>query len=249
MPLLQFDGGQGVPMKAKLKIKYFFFPQMLALALLTSGCAADFLFEGNKNQQTKNEDDRECECDEPHPSPSPTATPCPPTIPTPTPTPKPAKPPCPRKPPQVSQCNLRVIIDVAQLMIVKSHGQAELITIAPGSIDLCELSKDFFSTLNRSLSPSWRSGDSFTKVIFLLSSRVERNRVETMEGTRVCALRLPPGMTAGTRFEPVGSYPLPVATGLRVTFDFDQNDALHSLGFGICQLQHPVGHFDLRQGP
>ncbi|HEX4925257.1 MAG TPA: hypothetical protein VFV50_14280 [Bdellovibrionales bacterium] len=204
------------------------------LAALVGGCSADFGFE-KTSAVAENDVEEPCDCLEPHPSPEPSPRPKPPG----------EKPPCPKPPPSLA-CTLGVFVHVAQVRINRAPGAKQTVEITAGEVDLCALSKDFFGTLNRALSPTWLPGDSFSKIDFVLSERTGANRVESAGGEPICSLRLPPGPAAGLRFEAVGRDPVRVDTGRRITFDFNEQDALHTLGGGLCQLKHPVGHYDLK---
>ena len=142
-------------------------------------------------------------------------------------------------------CSLKVFVKVQEIEVVRGNGKAERVPIRAGEIDLCALSKDFFGVLNKVLSPSWAKDDHFGRLSFLLDEKSSTHRVETMTGSKVCDLRVPPGPSAGLRFEVVGRSEIEVQTPRKVAYGFEESDALHMLGTGDCQLQHPVGHFDL----
>jgi hypothetical protein len=202
-------------------------------AVLASGCGpAEF---GSIGASGANED---CECQNSHPvevGSSPTPSPTPSAT---------SKPPCPRSTPRPGACTLKVWVKVQSFEIKWDHNRFTAEPTSPAEIDLCELSKDFFGVIERNLNVKFPEGRRFSGARFILQS-IDGHRVEDANGARICSLRLPPSMTAGLRFETDREGQIVLRTP-EVGFDFDEDDALHRLGIGSCQLKHPVGHYDLK---
>jgi hypothetical protein len=138
-----------------------------------------------------------------------------------------------------------VIVKVSSVESGPTPGKYEPLPSYPHEVDLCALSKDYFGVLLAVLNAEPPSHSNVYRMRFLLSD-TNSNRVEDASGHLICMLRIPPSMTAGLRFEGPADG-LFYTRGLRAGFDFDESDALHEIGHGECQLQHPVGHYDLEE--
>lgn len=152
----------------------------------------------------------------------------------------------------VPPCKKKVWIDVKDLDAVLSQSGASpgAQTIkntchakTPDKIDLCALSKDFIGTITKVLGASWTADDYFTSLSLILNMQSNRGRVESATGAFICNLTIPAGLMGKIAFKSAKA--IKVSTSKKVTFPFDENQAVKKTSSTSCELVIPAGGYSL----
>lgn len=146
-------------------------------------------------------------------------------------------------PPDIGEiCEHKVLVKVTDVFIRGENCRDEKVCSTDKEVDLCDLAKNFFGTLESTVKPSVRAMEMFTLIKLQLKST--GHRVMSKDGLqKICDLKV----TAKSysypelNFEPK-TPPMAYDVSKTVVFPFDEKVDVVNSGNGTCQLKMPVAN-------